>query len=182
MKDIPQEWDEVLKNIQQVFPGAIIAGGALRDLILDVPIKDVDIFIPVECFEFDTVAAMFPKKLCRNDDVLNSEPWLHPDHEYGRTANKEDTGRNIHVIYQWESETTKYDFIFCSPEAADVNTFDINICQVSYDGTTINSTEAFLKGTVERHIQVLNVNRTDRNKKRMDRMRTKFPDFTFTEA
>ena len=42
---IPQEWKKFLATVQQFFPSAIIAGGALRDLITEKPIKDVDIFI-----------------------------------------------------------------------------------------------------------------------------------------
>lgn len=43
---IPQEWKDVLSAIQQAGAGeALIAGGALRDLANDRPVKDVDIFL-----------------------------------------------------------------------------------------------------------------------------------------
>jgi hypothetical protein len=42
---IPQEWKKFLATVQTFFPDAIIAGGALRDLIAEKPVKDVDIFI-----------------------------------------------------------------------------------------------------------------------------------------
>ena len=45
---IPKEWLDVLTEIQAIFPGAVIAGGALRDLYNERPIKDVDIFIPTD--------------------------------------------------------------------------------------------------------------------------------------
>lgn len=42
---LPIEWLEALRNVQEDFPEAVIAGGALRDLLCEKPVKDVDIFI-----------------------------------------------------------------------------------------------------------------------------------------
>lgn len=43
--DLPQEWKDFLKVLQEdLFPDAIIAGGALRDTWHDKPVSDVDIF------------------------------------------------------------------------------------------------------------------------------------------
>jgi len=42
---VPIEWKKFLSAVQTLFPDAVIAGGALRDLIVEKPIKDVDIFI-----------------------------------------------------------------------------------------------------------------------------------------
>lgn len=59
---IPQEWKKFLSNIQTLYPDAIIAGGALRDTILDVPIKDVDIFISDCEVDINAIAEMFAIK------------------------------------------------------------------------------------------------------------------------
>jgi len=45
MKKIPDTWKQVLEDIQKVCPSAVLAGGALRDLVFDVEVKDLDIFI-----------------------------------------------------------------------------------------------------------------------------------------
>lgn len=42
---IPQSWSDVLAAIQQVCPDAVMAGGCLRDLDNERPIKDIDIFV-----------------------------------------------------------------------------------------------------------------------------------------
>ena len=44
-KEVPWAWTEVLRTVQSVHPEAILAGGALRDLILGGEVKDLDIFI-----------------------------------------------------------------------------------------------------------------------------------------
>lgn len=42
---IPALWTSTLRSIQTIRPEAIIAGGCLRDLDNDRPVKDVDIFV-----------------------------------------------------------------------------------------------------------------------------------------
>lgn len=44
--EVPKIYDTILSDIQEVEPRAIIAGGALRDLVLGGMVKDIDIFIP----------------------------------------------------------------------------------------------------------------------------------------
>jgi len=42
---VPIEWKKFLSTVQTLFPDAVIAGGALRDLIVEKQVKDVDIFV-----------------------------------------------------------------------------------------------------------------------------------------
>jgi hypothetical protein len=48
---IPPIFDEVLKDVRNVCPTAVIAGGALRDLDHAVAFKDIDIFVPTQSTE-----------------------------------------------------------------------------------------------------------------------------------
>src|SRR3546814_3352677 len=41
--EIPEKWRELLASVRSVFPTAIIAGGAMRDLENGTPVKDIDI-------------------------------------------------------------------------------------------------------------------------------------------
>lgn len=43
---IPEEWKDLLSNVQNLFPQTFIAGGSLRDLDYGLEPKDLDIFIP----------------------------------------------------------------------------------------------------------------------------------------
>lgn len=42
---IPAQWRALMARVNQVAPSAVLAGGALRDLNNDRPVKDLDIFI-----------------------------------------------------------------------------------------------------------------------------------------
>jgi len=42
---IPEEWVKVLKTVREVYPSAVLAGGALRDLAWGLPVKDLDVFV-----------------------------------------------------------------------------------------------------------------------------------------
>lgn len=42
---VPHEWWGLLATVQRAAPGAVLAGGALRDLRTRRPVKDVDIFV-----------------------------------------------------------------------------------------------------------------------------------------
>src|SRR3546814_9124183 len=44
--EIPAAYAATLAHVRAVFPGALIAGGCLRDLDNDRPVKDIDIFAP----------------------------------------------------------------------------------------------------------------------------------------
>jgi hypothetical protein len=47
-KHVPAEWTDALLTVQSVIPEAILAGGALRDLILGGEVKDLDVFVPAD--------------------------------------------------------------------------------------------------------------------------------------
>ena len=43
---VPKEWATLRNHVSVDHPGAVIAGGCLRDLILGAPVKDIDFFVP----------------------------------------------------------------------------------------------------------------------------------------
>lgn len=170
---IPQEWLDVLKEVQVVFPGAVIAGGALRDLFNGKPIKDVDIFIPTDDPNtFEDIWDMFAGE--------NIELSKHT--KYGVKTVPEDHDRDLYAIFNLKRTDWQYDLILCTFDACKVETFDINICQISHDGKRIHMTDDYLLGVLTNTLQIMNINRTDRNKARMERLHTKYPEFTIKEA
>src|ERR1035437_7664894 len=119
VQEIPQDWKDVLARVQGAFPGAIIAGGALRDLYHGKPVKDVDIFIPIENFGIQGLDFL-------KDLNLSLSPVGN-----GR-ANPD---RKIFGIYQTMLNGVQYELIFASLNACDIHTFDINICQIQFNET-----------------------------------------------
>lgn len=64
MRNGPALWDRLLGVIRPVFgPDAVIAGGAVRDYHLGLPIKDLDVFVnPFYIPETNTPIGDFPSK------------------------------------------------------------------------------------------------------------------------
>ncbi len=164
---IPVLWQEVLKDVQRVFPSAMIAGGALRDLFYNKPVKDVDIFCNVEESpdDFDTLLMeVFPQLILTQGG--GSSRYL------GSTE-----GRLMYGIYQLHIEGITFEFIVTTPEACDVTEFDLSICQATYDGNKVYLTDEFKATAETKIIKVCNINRADRQEERVQRILMKYPDF-----
>lgn len=162
---VPDHWTQVLNKIRAAFPGAVIAGGALRDLYHKRPVKDVDIFVPHFPYESSTVFDMFPEIVLDKDTI------------YGRDHVDKDADRDIFAIFKLVDNGVKFDIIFAANKACDMNTFDLDICQINYDGEKVSATDAFMRCVKEKFIRVMNINRTDRQAKRLERMKAKYPDY-----
>ena len=93
--NLPQEWLDVLKEIQQYFPGAVIAGGALRDLLSDKPIKDVDIFVPLHLDYVGTpdIAYEYIWKIFEGDKID-----IDPASAYGAATDED--ARDLYGIFR----------------------------------------------------------------------------------
>jgi len=169
---LPAEWLVVLRKIQTVFPGAKIAGGALRDLENGRDIKDVDIFCPIS-----TNPGMdeLVWNLFDGEDIT-----LNPVTSY--TTNDEGgDDRALHAVFILHKDGWQYDIILATPDDCDIENFDINICQIAHDGNKMYSTPAYRLGCLYHKIKVLHVNRKDRNAKRIERLLQKYPDFDLVE-
>lgn len=179
MTTVPSKWTEVLKKIQEVFPSAVIAGGAIRDLYHNREPKDVDVFIPVTLEEFELkfgTGEMY--------DMLNGlNPLWHclAASIYGQSTIPEEHNkgfREIYSIYQVTVDDMPYELIFIRKEEHNImQDFDINICQCTYDGKRVTLSNNFLEGVLTKTIKVCNVNRKDRQAKRLQRMTDKFPEY-----
>lgn len=172
---IPKEWLDVLTEIQAIFPGAVIAGGALRDLYNERPIKDVDIFIPTDPHNLEGKYEEIWDMFAGENIELDSSTV------YGVKI-KEDADRDLYAIFKLVRPDYKYDLIVCMPSACKIDTFDINICQLCHDGVQLHATEAYHEAVRTKTLKVMNVNRTDRNKARLERLLQKYTDFKVEEA
>lgn len=163
MKTIPQAWIDVLSKVQTVSPLAKIAGGALRDLFNDRPVKDVDIFIPYNPIIDFELGGLF----CELTKVFEQCD------EYA--------GVELLYIYESTIDGVLYNFIVCTEEHCDINNFDINICQISYDGNVLETTLNYVYGIGGEIIKIINVNSLDENKERVKRIHKKYPEFKIEE-
>lgn len=175
-EDIPKNIVSILEDIKRLHPGCpcVLAGGALRDLVTDKPINDLDIFI------YD------PKdtRKCINVGILKLKPvinncYVPPDERKGRISrayksNRSATekvykGYEVNLVYMPEHFTAE-DLI------AD---FDFGICQIAFDGSNVIYTDAFESDIKNQTLTVISNSHT--RKKHTKKMQKKFPEYTLID-
>lgn len=171
MTTIPQQWRDVLTTLKlNGFPEAVIAGGALRDLTHGVPVKDVDIFVH-HTSEFD-------KKL----DKAFPGQWrkLLTESSTDYLNGTFDTVVAV-VDLTVDGVTTPIQIIALSViptiDAA-MARFDFGICQIVYDGSAVQMTQAFVDDVRGKTFTVIRSDTEEQMKrtlKRWDRFKEKYP-------
>lgn len=166
---IPQEWKKFLGVIQSKFPSAIIAGGALRDLIVDNPIKDVDIFIAdldtSSGLDFDAIGELIglpivgkdvvmardhikvmhdikKAKMEMHDKYLTVDPRYVAQETFGNQALIESF---INYIIDVQYDGIMYQLIFIEQDPVNYvyTDFDFGICKIYFDGIEMVVSEEF---------------------------------------
>ncbi|KQW02224.1 hypothetical protein [Rhizobacter sp. Root1221] len=152
---------DALKTVQAVFPNAILAGGFLRDLLLDRTPKDIDIFVPhTGCFQPGT---------------LQLVPMM------GAAEYMEQT----EVSYIWDVPGFELpvQVIMLCPGLDPVDrakAHDFGICQVWNDGAGLEWTPAFDKDWSNRTFTLDHCEdqkEFDRSMRRYERLQEKFAGF-----
>jgi hypothetical protein len=145
------------------FNPSIVAGGAVRDTLLDRPVKDIDVFER----RAQSLATALGGKL-----EVRSE-WVQYPNAYS-IADITGTafGVPIQIIGLFEKDPI-----------ADVEHYDAGICQC---WVTANSSEAKMTDSCRHDIANKTITYFGdaglRNEKRVARLKEKFPDFEFVEA
>ena len=134
--DIPALWCVVLREVQKSCPGAIIAGGALRDLDNDAPVKDVDIFFP--CAD----VGKFAKAIAALEATQDIDTGYVAGDEYRENFN------DVVGVAKFEVMDTTFEIIGIDLQETGVSRiidrFDLGICQISYAGEHIERTLAYI--------------------------------------
>lgn len=118
MVEVPEVWKEILQSLQKGGIKGIIAGGCVRDFILERPIKDIDVFVPVGC-GFDMWLPVGTVLVRKND--LSYAPFSDGMVKY--TTTLEYKGNDVQII-----EVDLEDF---SSEKL-MDRMDFTICQATY--------------------------------------------------
>lgn len=159
----PKLWADMLAAIN--IPGAVVAGGCIRDCFLSVEPKDIDIFIPV-CSREEMIDKLFEQPISDPNDIFGSisctrygnprfgeidmlEPGEHANEPGKRYAEYDDAfgeGGVLHGVAEGEFMGYSVNFIgrkahIEGPQAL-IESFDFGILQVYYDGVSCKFTEA----------------------------------------
>lgn len=171
---IPKEWDDVLSKIKEQFSGARIAGGALRDLDYNRPVKDVDIWIPTS----SVVNGTFDAELRGMFNDIN----LSHANVYGRIGEEVHPDRELLAVYNFEDSNYKYEIIVAQDSSCILDSFDMSICQIEYDGINLRTTLEYDKTKDTGLIKVLKSQSRMRRDARIARMKSYFPNMHVEET
>ena len=155
---IPVAWKNFLSKIQTLYPEAIIAGGALRDVIIDKPIKDVDLFIrdTGNSVDVNKIAELFGIKVDKdgrgdhikltNDfKVMKDKAYKDSSKKYGIIGKKYALETHINQLFDVQYNGVLYQLIFVEVEPVKMvySDFDFGICKVWFDGEDLVVSEEF---------------------------------------
>jgi hypothetical protein len=134
---IPRAWFLALIGIQRTHPEAIIAGGALRDLDNNRPVKDVDIFVHGKGIEslFDLRTWLVGTYKVDCDEI--DEKKVYP------ISDGNDVVGYFDAHFEGMTVPTQIIMLRTSDIGA-VDRMDYGICRISFDGTTLTRTPEYI--------------------------------------
>ena len=135
----PKLWADMLAAIN--IPGAVVAGGCIRDCFLNVPHKDIDIFVQCSSLEdWETKKYDFLDKLGNGVNLSDTQEGQ----EYDRSDF--DRGKNpLYGVLEGEFMGEQVNIIARTTHATHeelISMFDFGILQAYYDGVSCKCTEA----------------------------------------
>ncbi len=187
--DVPVKWRNALAAVQAGgFPEAVIAGGALRDLDHNKPVKDVDVFV---VDRGDATLAMLNKALHGAGNVLGSDDANTESGSVDRLSTVIDytpVDENEPPIQVIVMPASLY---AGSPDDPSVflqymlDDFDIGLCRIGFDGKSVIRTEEYERDVADGTITILkaeSVTELGRSRARAERIGQKYPDHKIVDC
>lgn len=161
----PELWDALLKGVPH---GSIIAGGAVRDFLLGVKPKDVDIFVPDTPDNREAVAEHWCDLELEDDEKGKGAAYTAVK-DVAHVFHGHKFGHVVDVVMMRNFDAPKM-----------VAAFDFAIVRSWYDGVLHDSVEAQL----DRHfksVTMLSDRTRDRSRTRFKRFEARHPEFKLRE-
>lgn len=165
--ELPNEFRSALAMVQGFHPRAFIGGGALRDLMLDRPVKDIDIFVQATGHQ-DLHDYLLAKGYRRT--AFASSQYLGGDLECVR-ASEYALGFGIPI-----NVVELLSFVSL-PGALDRH--DFGLCQIGFDGNTLMKSAAFERDVANKTLTLIRCESSiqfNRSMRRAERLRQKYPE------
>lgn len=171
IESLPTGWRAILQSVQTIEPGAILAGGAMRDWDNGRLWKDLDIFIP-SGGNTRAITDMLRGKSYRQTRHFDAG-YRNVDHTIEDVSTFEANAFEPPIgIIRMARELTPEQWLA---------RFDFGICQIAFDGQQITRTAAYLKDQAQRQFTVTRSDtpgQLERTRERFKRLREKYPDWT----
>ena len=122
-KEIPGWWINTLREVQEQYASAILAGGCLRDLILERPVKDLDIIVGVgrDIVLSDCIDIAEPRSASAGSTLVSQAIF---------------TGRELPI-----------NIIYINPQVPPIERADNNdfgFCRIAFDGQELRLHDDFI--------------------------------------
>jgi hypothetical protein len=128
------DYTTILASLQQIAPEAHIAGGAVRDTILEKPIHDIDVFMADEHVEAAAACLRMTHSYVKVGEWTRYEGFSDP--AMSRVAKFEKADETIPICV-----------IGLRPDYAEprenIARFDFGVCMTAFDGETTIRTDEF---------------------------------------
>ncbi|WP_148312773.1 nucleotidyltransferase family protein [Marinobacter similis] len=163
------EWTDIAEKIEEAKGGGnvFLAGGALRDMLNEVEVKDLDFWLYVDPEKRNEVT----QKLI----AVFGEPDL--EMSTGSTLGNE---RHIDYILQFPTDSLPIQVIFLATDLSLeelLADFDFGICQIGCDGKDIVATQAFADDCINKTLTYMRHGETEgRVSGRLARLQEKYPE------
>ncbi len=156
-----EEWAiDVLHTVQEEFPDAFIGGGFFRDIELDMPPNDLDIFIGQEGTDQQQQYSQFNGRIRAVNKALRKAGHIkhggaHMSPFYNQLFVEDDRPLVGVAVYKCDSDDDQPNYVIKNPiqiiaMSADgfsldkiISDFDIGICQIAHDGKQLRKTARF---------------------------------------
>lgn len=167
-----EQFDKILEVVRWEFPGShpVIGGGAIRDSILNRPIKDVDVFLRAKDHNYSLDSELTKRIRCSPQTLAYGRPDMHGAWDF------------IQQIETYPVQLILADFEDLEDLA---HTFDIGLSRATYDGTRIYVSPEFTKDVQDKAFRVRradNQYELERSLKRVQRHLEKYPEFGLDPA
>lgn len=185
---IPSHWYSILHRIRYAgFREAFLAGGALRDRIVGVPHKDLDIFIGSHTGQFTRKIRTICRKL--QPSIMVEGPRLFgSDREYKESdyditglATLKVEGEEVQIVGRNSLATPFYE---PTPDWVSevLNRFDFGICQIALVGETLVTTPAFHQDLRDKTFTQTRPEVRHLSRERFKRFQGRYTGWTYREA
>lgn len=193
MKILGQAEIEVLNIVKgRICKDAVIAGGAVRDMVFEKPYKDIDIFIPSSTSIVNRYGWGYLMDECLPDIFPNPVEVVNQD-EYDFHTGEDELGLfvgtpvNTFRVLETKFNGTKYQLIFhpkFKPEQPGTLfiTFDFNCNMLSFDGVSVFKSAAFKTFQKTKLLTTHHPKLLDSDIKRLDQLKLKYPDWGISDA